>query len=188
MSQRSLIYIFDHFEAGMPVAPRGIHDWNKSIPPSHLLMASGKPRPYMSSIDKRAKVAIVADYEPGMARYRAFLRALEATKAMPEGFADEVRAAEAFLDSAKARFVLLEPCEIFDHSKTPPGAQCVTVVVKQIPTMTAQVDAMLAKSPEQLFVKAPKWVTDVRNDHGKALGLGSFSWVAFHPLDGGASG
>jgi hypothetical protein len=183
MAQRSLVYIFDRFEAGMPVAPRGIHDWNNRIPPSHLLMASGKPRPYMSSIDTGQKVAIVADYEPGMARYRAFLRALEATKAMPEEFVAEVRAAEQFLDDAKGRFVLLEPYEVFVFAKTPAPAQCAAVVAKQIPAITAQVDALLAKPPDQVFVKAPKWLADVRKEYNMTLGLGDFSWVAYHPLD-----
>jgi hypothetical protein len=185
MANRSHLYAFDRFEAGMPLKPRGLHEWNSVIPISHLLMMSGKPRRYASSISDH-KVAIVADYEAGVTRFLAFLHALEATQALPPEFAADVRAAEQFLaqDTAKGRFLLLEPVEIFAFSSKPDEEQCAKVVEKQIPAIAAQVDELLTRPPAQLFVKAPKWLAAIKKDWTAAdLGLGHWSSQLYYSLD-----
>ncbi|MBS1123605.1 MAG: hypothetical protein H6Q90_5833 [Deltaproteobacteria bacterium] len=185
MANRSHLYAFDRFEAGMPLRPRGLHEWSGSIPISHLLMMSGKPRRYASLLSAH-KVAIVADYEPGVTRFLAFLHALEASQALPAEFASDVRAAEQFLadDKAKGRFLLLEPVEIFAFSAKPDEEQCAKVVEKQIPALVAQVDEALGRPPAQLFVKAPKWLAAIKKDWTTAdLGLGQWSSTLYYALD-----
>ncbi|MDQ3338382.1 MAG: hypothetical protein M4D80_24715 [Myxococcota bacterium] len=185
MANRSHLYAFDKFENGLPLKPRGLHEWNSKIPPSHLLMMSGKPRRYMSSIKPGQNVAIVADYEPGVARFRSFLTALLASKALTDELAVDVRKAEDFLasEAGTGRFLLLEPFEIFAGSNTAPDVQCSAVVAKQIPSVAAHVDKIVAGPPAQLFSKAPKWLGEVRENWGMNLGLGDWGPPLYYQLD-----
>ncbi|MEO8551546.1 MAG: hypothetical protein ABI678_16325 [Kofleriaceae bacterium] len=185
MANRSHLYTFDRFEKGMPYKPRGLHEWNWTIPASHLILMSGRPRVYNSSLtEKPAKVAIVADREPGLSR---FLRLLAALKPRDPGLAEEAEHAEAFLASEAGRgaLFLLEPIEIFDMAKAAPETQCVAVVQKQVPAIAAQLDEALAKPAEKLFVKAPKWLKEIDKDWN-TLGLGRWSSVLYYTLDGEA--
>jgi len=59
VANRSYVYTFDRFEAGMPWRPRGVHHWASAFPLSELLLLSGRPRAYQSSLYDRAKVAVV---------------------------------------------------------------------------------------------------------------------------------
>jgi hypothetical protein len=186
VANRSHIYTFDRFENGLPLKPRGMHEWNWRFPPSHLVLLSGKPRTYQSSLEKGKKVAIVADAEPGVTRFLAFLRALEATNVLDEDFVTDARTAEAFLasDAGKGRFILCEPFELFAMNKTDWETQCTAVVQKQIPQLVAQVDALLAKSPSEMFKSPPKWFADVRTDWSMKLGLGDWGPNLYFRLDG----
>jgi len=186
MANRSHLYAFDRFENGLPYKPRGLHEWNHTIPVSHQLLISGKPRAYNSSIlTGKQKAAVVGDYEPGVARFWAFMRALEASKVLPDELSTELKAAEEFLarDSSKGRFLLLEPFEIFQFSETALDTQCATFVSKQLATFTAQVDALVARPPEKLFQKPPAWLAAIKKDWG-SIGLGYWSSVLYYSLDG----
>ncbi|HEY5934174.1 MAG TPA: hypothetical protein VIU61_06065 [Kofleriaceae bacterium] len=176
MANRSTLYEFDRFEAGLPLQPRGVTEWNGSIPPSHLILMSGKPRCYQSSIEKGHKIAVVADREAGVARFLAFLRALEATELLGSEFVVDARGAERFLTTTEGagKFFLLEPYEVFLASKKPAEAQCLDLVQKQIPAIAAQVDELVARPPESLFLKAPKWLAEVRKEWNMKLGIGSW--------------
>jgi hypothetical protein len=186
VANRSHIYAFDRFEAGLPLTPRGLHEWNWRMPPSHLMLLSGKPRAYQSLIRKGRRVAIVADAEPGVTRFLAFLRALEASNALDESFVEDARTAEAFLasEAGKGRFILCEPFELFAMNKTDWEAQCAAVVQKQIPQLVAQVDALLARPPSEMFTKPPKWLAEVRKEWSMNLGLGDWGPNLFFRLDG----
>lgn len=182
MANRSHLYVFDRFEKGMPYKPRGIHEWNWSIPASHLILMSGKPRTYTSSLTKvPAKVAIVADRDAGVAR---FLRLLAALKPRDPELAAEAAEAEAFLASEKGqgKLFLLEPIEIFHMEKAAPETQCTAVVQKQIPAVVAALDEALARPAGRLFVKAPKWLKEIEKDWNK-LGLGEWSSILYYSLD-----
>lgn len=185
MANRSTLYEFDRFEAGLPAQPRGVHEWNRSIPPSHLILMSGKPRTYQSSIERGHKIAVVADREGGVARFLAFLRALEATAALGPEFAEDARVAEQYLTrtDGAGKFLLLEPFEIFALGKKAPEAQCLDLVQKQIPAIAAQVDELVTRPPAALFVKAPKWLADVRKEWNMKLGLGSWGPIVWMRLD-----
>ncbi len=184
MANRSHLYAFDRFEAGMPEQPRGLHEWNLVIPVSHLLLMSARPRAYASSIFA-AKVAVVGDREAGVARFLAFLRALEASAALPEDFTVEAHAAAEFLarDEARGNFLLLEPAEVFINGAKPAVDQCAQLVAR-IPKLAAQVDELLTRPPEKLFAKPPRWLAQLRTDWRKAdLGLGTWSSSLHHSLD-----
>ena len=177
MAKRSYLYAFDRFEAGMPEKPRGLHEWNLVIPLSHLLMMSARPRAYASSV-YAAKVAVVADHEASARRFMAFLRALEASNALPEEFVQEAHAVAQYLaqDETMRQFLLLEPAEIFAGAAKPPVEQCAQLVEQRIPKLAAQVDELLARPPEKLFAKAPRWLADLRADwHQVGLGVWSSS-------------
>jgi hypothetical protein len=183
VANRSHLYVFDRFENGMPHKPRGLHEWNWSIPPSHLILMSGRPRVYNSSLTlKPAKVAIVADREPGLSR---FLRLLTALRPRDPELAAEADRAEAFLASEAGRggLFLLEPIEIFDLKKATPEAQCAAVVQKQLPALAAELDEALARPPAKLFAKAPKWLREV-DKNWNTLGLGQWSSILYYTLDG----
>jgi hypothetical protein len=184
VANRSHLYTFDRFENGMPLKPRGMHEWGGRFPPSHLLLLSGKPRTYMSLLEKGKKVAIVADAEPGVTRFLAFLRALEAANVLGEGFIEDKRTAEAFVtDAAMGRFILCEPFELFALGKAEWDVQCSAVVQKQIPQFVAQVDALLAKPPAEMFTKPPKWLAEVREQWSMKLGLGDWGPNLYFRLD-----
>lgn len=177
MANRSHLYAFDRFEAGMPEKPRGLHEWNSVVPLSHLLLMSGSPRTYASSVFA-GKVAIVADYETGVTRFLGFLRALEASAALPEDFTAQAHTAAEFLagDAARGRLLLLEPGEVLVYSAKPPVEQCTQLVQQRIPKLAAQVDELLARPAEKLFAKAPRWLAQLRTDwHQADLGLGAWS-------------
>jgi hypothetical protein len=183
VANRSHLYTFDRFEKGMPEKPRGLHEWNWSIPASHLILMSGRPRVYNSSLtEKPAKVAIVADREPGLSR---FLRLLTALKPRDPGLAEEATHAEAFLASEAGRggLFLLEPIEIFDLEKSAPELQCAALAQKHLPKLAAELDEALARPPEKLFVKAPKWLKAIEKDWN-VLGLGRWTSVLYYSLDG----
>jgi hypothetical protein len=185
VANRSTLYEFDRFEAGVPAQPRGVHEWNGSIPPSQLILMSGKPRCYQSLIEKGHKIAVLADREAGVARFLALLRALEATEVLGTDFVEDARVAEQFLTTTEGagKLLLLEPYEIFELSKKPPEAQCLDLVQKQIPAIAAQVDDLIARPPKTLFVKSPKWLTEVRKEWNMKLGLGTWGPNVWFRLD-----
>lgn len=186
MANRSHLYTFDRFEAGLPFKPRGLHEWNWTIPLSHLLLMSGQPRQQASLLaTDHSKVAIVADRERGVTRFLTFLRALEATGAFPHQLSREASDAREFLrdrDEGKGTFLLLEPIEIFAMEGTPAEAQCAELVEKKIPKITAQVDALLAKPANKLLSKPPKWLAALRDDW-TSLGLGQWTSILYYQLD-----
>jgi hypothetical protein len=187
MANRSYLFSFDEFHEGMPSKPRGVHEWNWSIPLSHLILLSGQPRTYRSSLWK-GKIAIVADYSPGVQRFLAFLRILEASGQLdkPKAFKKAAQEAEKFLTVPKerGRFLLLEPGEILAMGKDDLEKQNEKLVKSKIPTVTKQIDTVLTRQPEKLFQSAAGWLSAIRTEwNDSALGLGSFSDVLYYQLD-----
>ncbi len=113
------------------------------------------------------------------------MRALEATGELGESFVEDMQAAEAFLASDKGvgKLLLLEPFELFAMSKRDWEAQCVEVVREQIPSFAAQVDDLIARPPDLVFKKPPKWLAEVREEWGMKLGLGSWGPILWLRLD-----
>ena len=50
--------------------------------------------------------------------------------------------------------------------------------------MAAQVDDLIARPRESLFVKAPKWLAEVRKEWNMKLGLGNWGPIVWFRLDG----
>ena len=179
MANRSLLYGFDKFEDGMPSNPSIVHEWPSAISLSQTLLLSGLPRVYASSM-RSAKVAVVSDFAMGTTRLLAFLRALVASGGMaePEVFAKAVEETEVFLARPEVvkRFFLLEATEVFGIDKQPQLPQVAKLVDTRIPTLAKQVDALIEKTPAQLFVKAPTWLVALRRDWRKA-DLGITGWA-----------
>jgi hypothetical protein len=185
VANRSYLYAFDRLEARTPQKPRGLHEWNWTIPPTHLMLMSGTPRWVKSVAVPERNVAIVADREPGVARLLAFLRALETNGELGDGFVEDARTAETFLASEQGAgpLLLLEPFELFAMMDRSWEWQCAQVVQKQIPAFAAKVDELIARPPERLFENAPTWLAEVRESWNMKLGLGDWGPIIWLRLD-----
>lgn len=178
MGNRAYLYAFDRFESGMPLRPRALHHWRNIIPISFLLLLSGKPRPYRSSIYENSQDAIISELEQGCNRLLHLLRLLEESGKV-HGIHAARRETEKFLTPLPGRFVLLEPTEIFWFEQTPHQAQQAKLIA-QIVKLAQQVDRILTQPPAQLFTRAPVWLTRLRADWSNELAVEG--WSALSPF------
>ena len=117
MANRAYLYSTNHIPgtAVSKTDPRrfvGISEWPYDIPLAYGLLLSGNPRTCRSVIwDAPEDISIIADYEPGVERLKAFMREFDVPAAQP--LFDET---VAFLDAAENRnsYFFLEPLEVYE--------------------------------------------------------------------------
>ncbi|GGX72512.1 DUF7822 domain-containing protein [Saccharospirillum salsuginis] len=117
MANRAYLYSTKH-TPGTPLAKDvsrrfvGLSEWPYDIPLTYGLLLSGNPRTCRSMIwDAPEDISIMADYDAGVERLKAFMRDIDVPAAHPL-FEETV----SFLDRAENRnpYLFMEPLEVYE--------------------------------------------------------------------------
>jgi hypothetical protein len=169
MANRSHVYLTDQLPTKAKHKRgqfRGVCEWNWEIPISHLLLVANKPKRVQSAIWKDHEIGIAADSKGAVERLLAFIDLLGQGEVKSAGYWDDcVDETKKFFASKKrkGKWFLLEAGELFDMSGNDLVKEC-DAVVKAIPAMVKKVDKALAGGEKP-------WVSKLRKNWEKELGL-----------------
>jgi hypothetical protein len=199
MANRSYIYSTDHVPGAEPIGTRhelkGISEWNYDIPLVFKLLVSGNVTVSKSAIWPDAgAVALVGEYDEGVARLKAFLERIPLAEVQPL-----VQQAIAFVDAPtnRRRHFLLEPGEILEMGDEPLVEQN-RRLCDSIRNIDAEVDRALAQltvatpaAPAlqgllaRVFGRKPQMPEPVVDTlaGARSFGLGNWSNVLYYAFD-----
>lgn len=198
MANRSYIYSTNQLPGAEPVGirnePIGISEWNYDIPLVFKLLVSGNVAVSKSAIWPDAgAVALVGDYDEGVARLKSFLERIRLPEAQPL-----VQGAIAFVEAEvnRRKYFLLEPGEILEMADEPLVEQnyrlrdSITNVDAEVESALAQLTVVAPAAPEplgflaRLFGRKPQ-VPELAVDLSatvRSFGLGNWSNTLYYEL------
>jgi len=144
MANRSHIYTFSKESS---VQHKDLSEWKWAIPIAHQLLVSGQPRAVHSHVwNNDDKIAIEADFDPGLARLFRFLHwfAQQEGVSGTEVLERQIRRTQEFFERRENRkpLALLEAAEIFVLNERIPLGQQTESEIREIEVLAAEVDRL----------------------------------------------
>lgn len=185
MANRSYLYATNVVPTADPApATRkrtGISEWGWETPLVYKLLLSGDPRVCPSTLWRSPhNLAVIGDYDKGVAKLRAFLARIELPEAQPL-----IADALAFLDDDQNRqpWLVMECAELYDLEDEDMG-QLNARMHERIQQIDNELDAVL-ETLKPDYQGKPGSEHDTPQEALAALGLGQWSKVLYFDLSDG---
>ncbi len=179
MANRSYLYAIDALPgvSRQGSAPRGLSEFNWSIPLAHKLFVGFEAQRVQSVIWPDHRIAIVGDFERGARLVMGLLDAVGQVAPTDPALDDAIAHTREFLtDPAhRGRYALLEAGEIFDLFDRDLEAQARELVELEIP-------ALVVRAQGAIRGENDAWIKDLRRRWDEMLGIGFWSDVLYYSL------